>query len=111
MCTIDTPGIPEMKQVDLYQNYCRFMPDYFHHFIYPKPSDKMISNIKDYCQCVSQKRIDKIKMMKGEKVIVDDEDDKDFEDDKKKQCSVVAEDASVVAVQKNENPVVESLLL
>ena len=39
-------------------------------------------------------------MIKGEKVIVDNKDDKDFEDDKKKQCSVVAEDASAVAAPK-----------
>ena len=73
-----------MKQVDLYQKYCGFVPDRFHPFISPKPSNEMINNIKDYYRCTSQKRLDKIKIIKSKKVIVDNEDNKDFKDNKKK---------------------------
>ena len=112
MPAIDPPGIPEMKQVDLYQKYRGFVPDHFHHLICPKPSDEMIDRIKDHRRRTANKRLDKIKMMKGKKMIVDDEDDEELDDDKIKQCSVVEKGASVVdAPEKNENLIVESLLV
>ena len=99
---IDTPGIPEMKQVDLHQKHRKFAPDCFHPLICPKPSDELIEKMKDHRRRTKQKRLDKIKMMKGKKAIVDDEEDADLDD----------EGASVFdAANKNENPVVESLLV
>ena len=101
-----------MKQVDLYQKYHGFVPDRFHQYICPKPSDEMIDRIKDHRRRAANKRLDKMKEMKGKKMIVDDEDDEDLDDDKIKQCSVVDKGASVVdAPEKNENLVVESLLV
>ena len=102
MRIIDTPGIPEMKQVDLHQKHRKFVPDCFHPLICPKTSDEMIENMKDHRRRTKQKRLDKINMMKGKKVIVDDEEDIDLDD----------EGASVFDTpNKNENPVVESLLV
>ena len=39
-------------------------------------------------------------MMKGKKIIVDNEDDKDLEDDKKKQYSIIVEGASIINAPK-----------
>ena len=68
--------------------------------------------IKDHRRLTANKRLEKIKMMKGEKVILDDIDDDEIDDDQKKEPSVSVDRASVVvAPQKNENPVVESVLV
>ena len=48
MRTINAPEIPEMKQIDLYQKYRGFVPDYFYSLICSKPSNKMINSLKDY---------------------------------------------------------------
>ena len=61
--------------MDLCQKYCRFTPDELYRLIYPKPPDNIINKTKDHCQRTANKRLDKIKMMKGMKVIVDDEED------------------------------------
>ena len=74
MLVVDTPGIPDMKQVDLHTKYREFVPDELHHLIYPKPSDDIIAKIKDYRRLTATKRLEKIKMMKDMKVIVDDVD-------------------------------------
>ena len=111
MHTINALGIPEMKQVNLYQEYHRFVPDCFYPLICSKPSDKIIDNIKDYYRYTIQKRLNKIKTMKSEKIKVYDKDNKDLEDDKKKQYSVIIESASIVDTPKNKNPINESLLV
>ena len=41
----------------------------------------MIEKIKDHRRRTKQKRLDKINMMKGKKVIVDDEEDIDLDDE------------------------------
>ena len=84
MRTIDLPGILDMKQLDLCLKYCRFVPDHLHHLICPKPPNEMIEKTKDYYQHTANKRLHKIKMMKGKKVIVHDKDDEDLDDNKKK---------------------------
>ena len=101
MPSMQSPGIPDTKKVDSYEKYCEFIPDDLHHLIFPKPEDETIKRIKDHRRHTANKRLDKIKMMKGEKCVFDDKDDDLSEcDDDKVVDEVVDDTADVVDSQK-----------
>ena len=43
---IPAPGLKEIKQVELYSKFRRFVPDEFKDIICPKPSDEILDNIR-----------------------------------------------------------------
>ena len=71
--TLPTPSIPDIKQVDLYLKYSRFVPEEFRSIICPKPDDLKINKIKELRKETSKKRLLKIKSMKNVRGIVGDD--------------------------------------
>jgi hypothetical protein len=57
---IQPPGLKEIKQVELYSKFRRFVPEEFKDIICPKPSDEILSNIK-------QARSDKTRLRNSNK--------------------------------------------
>ena len=103
MPSMKSPGIPDMKKVDLCEKHREFIPDDLHHLICPKSEDENIKRIKDHRRHTANKMLDTIKMMKGEKCAFDDKDDDLSEcDDDKKVDEVVDDTADVVDSQKNK---------
>ena len=43
---VDTPRIPDMKQIYLHTKYREFVPNKLYYLIYPKPLDNIIFKIK-----------------------------------------------------------------
>ena len=94
---MQSPGIPDVKKVDSCEKYREFIPYELHHLILPKPKDETINRIKHHRRHTANKRLDKIKMMKGEKCVFDDKDDDLSEcDDDKVVDEVVDDTADVV---------------
>jgi hypothetical protein len=44
---LEPPGLKEIKQVELYQKWRKFVPDEFQDEICPKPSDEVLNKIKE----------------------------------------------------------------
>ena len=101
---MQSPGIPDMKKVDSCEKYRECIPDVLHYIIFPKPEDETIKRIKDHRRNTSNKRLDKIKTMKGEKCVFDDKDDDLSECDNDKVVDEVVDDtADVVDSPKNKS--------
>ena len=68
------PRIPSMKKVDSCEKHREFIPDELHHIICPKYDDSIVGQIRNHHRGTANKRLERIKMMKGEKCVFDDDD-------------------------------------
>ena len=69
------PGISDMKKVDLCEKYRQFIPHELHYLICPKPDDSKIKLAKEQRKLTAKKRLERIKILKGEGAMVDDDGD------------------------------------
>ena len=72
------PGIQDIKQVDLYLKYRRFILKTYWNDICPKPSADKIQRIKSQRLATSQKRLEKLKAIQD--TVGDDDDLRESDD-------------------------------